>query len=156
MSNKNFCCTCQRNPCCCCIGPTGPQGPTGPASGFESAYGTFIGTQARYIQPNTLVPLDAVLSDPPVGIMFTPGSTTVTVLNSGTYKITYTLPAPEFALRVNGADLPNSALSYSPLASPTTGIATVTLAAGSTVGISSIGGTLPGRTNAILDVERIR
>jgi len=161
MSNKNFCCTCQCNPCCCCIGPTGPQGPQGPtgqAGGFAPAYGTFIGTHTSTLAPNTLAPLDAVLSVSPVGIMFTPGSTTVTVLNAGIYRITYQLISNSqayYALFINGAVLPNS--TFSSLSNRSnTGTATVALAAGSTLGIISLdGNTLAELPNAVLDVLRI-
>ena len=168
-NNQNCCsntCHCQPEPCCC-IGPTGPAGPqgatgatgpTGPASGFEPAYGTFISNQSRGISQNTIVPLDTVLSDAPVGIAFTPGSTTVTVLNSGVYKITYmmrTVSNDDFALFINGAVLPNSDLNILGFASAT-GAATITLAAGSTVGIISISGaSLLPPINAVLDVLRI-
>ena len=69
-------CECQPEPCCCigATGATGATGPTGPTSGFQAAYGTFIGTHARVLNTNELAPLDAVLSFGPVGIEFTPGS----------------------------------------------------------------------------------
>jgi len=147
-------CECQPEPCCC-IGATGP---TGPAGGFAPAYGTFISNQARIIDTNTNVPLDTVLSDAPVGIAFTPGSTTVSVLNAGVYKITYMMKSTsntDFALIINGAVLPNSNIDIQPLTS-VTGTATITLAAGSTLGIINLTvAILVEPTNAILDVLRI-
>ena len=156
--NNNRCCfdpcECQPEPCCC-IGATGP---TGPAGGFAPAYGTFISNQARIIDTNTNVPLDTVLSVPPVGIIFTPGSSTVTVVNAGTYRITYMLipnSFADYALLINGAVLPNSTFSSTGNNS-NTGTATVTLAAGSTVGIfTTSGGTLGVPTHTVLDVLRI-
>jgi len=161
---NNRCCfdpfECQPEPCCCigATGPTGSTGPTGPAGGFQAAYGTFIGTQTSVIQPNTLAPLDTVLSVPPVGIMFTPGSTTVTVLNAGIYRVTYQLISNSqayYALVINGAVLPNS--TFSSLSNiSNTGTATVALAAGSTLGIISLDGNTQSEIpNAVLDVLRI-
>lgn len=169
--NNNRCCfdpcQCQPEPCCC-IGVTGPTGstgstgstgPTGPAGGFAPAYGTFISNQVRFIDTNTNVPLDTVLSDAPVGIAFTPGSTTVSVLNAGVYKITYMMRTSSntiFALIINGAVLPNSNINIQPHTS-VTGTATITLAAGSTLGIINLtsGILVEEPTNAILDVTRI-
>ncbi|MGL5512968.1 MAG: BclA C-terminal domain-containing protein [Sporomusa sp.] len=148
---------CQSNPCCCCIGPTGPQGPTGPAGGFEPAYGTFIGFQPRTLEANTLAPLDAVLSVSPVGITFSPGSSTVTVINAGIYRITYMVVSnilTNYGLIINGIFLPNSTFSNIG-GSSMTGTATVALAAGSTLGITTSGAVLRTGTNTVLDILRI-
>jgi len=95
--------------------------------------------------------------------MFTPGSTTVTVINAGTYRITYQLVSNSvtyFALAINGAALPYSTFHSLGNNSATTGTATVTLSAGSTLGIisleSSVLTTTPNLPTAVLDVLRIR
>lgn len=161
MSNKSFCndnnrigcncgaCQCNMRRCC--------KGPIGLTGGFLPAYGTFIGFQPRTLEANALAPLDAVLSVSPVGITFTPGSVAVTVLNAGVYRITYMVVSDtltSYGLIINGVFLPNSGFSNTG-GSSMTGIATVALAAGSTLGITTSSATLLTGTNTVLDILRI-
>lgn len=154
-NNRKKCNSCRCNPCCC--RQAEPPGSTGQSCGFKPAYGTFIGFQPRTLEANSLAPLDAVLSASPVGIAFTSGSTTVTVLNAGVYRITYMIVSSlltSYGLSINGVFLPNSTFSNRG-GSSMTGTATVALAANSTVGITTSGAILHTGTNTLLDILRI-
>jgi len=80
---------------------------------------------------------------------------------AGTYSTTYMLITntsfTDYALSINGAVLPNSTFSAAGSGQTSnTGTATVTLAAGSIMGIFTASqAILPEKTNTVLDVLRI-
>ena len=145
------------------IGPIGPVGPTGPTGGAALlAYGTFISNEARIIAIGGSVVLDSALAIVPVGMTFVPGGTAVTVTNAGIYRVQYSVRSDvgivaSIRLLINGVPLPNSELAALVSLGQRTGIATVSLVAGSTVGIGTTGLTviLPEGVNAFLDILRI-
>ncbi len=106
--------------------------------------------------------MDATLSNPPVGMSFVPGGTTVTVNQSGVYRIDYrvhTTAGIGTALRllINGVPLANSDLFLLLDIGQRSGVADVSLNAGDTVAIGTSGFSilLASGTNAFLELIKI-
>ena len=93
---------------------------------------------------------------------FTAGDSVVTVSVAGVYNIVYSVRTTvavgaSISLLVNGASVPGSSLVAAVDISQRTGYATLSLAAGDTVGIGTggIAVTLGAGTNAFLNLARV-
>lgn len=174
MSNKKFCYKCQCNPCCCCIGPTGPQGATGPtgptgATGAMGPTGTALGAYGTFLYTNpnmTVLDLGPVVLNSSAeysNLTFTPGGTTVTINNTGVYRINYSIqkytgsPNCQCEILVNGTAAPNTLVSSIYPSTSLYGVTTLTLTAGSTVQLTLIGSAIDLRpdVSVILDIIRV-
>ena len=175
-------CPCPPRPCSCvCIGLTGPTGPAGPmgATGPQgiqgetgpagptgtaalAAYGTFVSNTGQTVTDGP-VNLHAALSVAPVGMSFTAGTTTVTVLNPGVYRIEYRIriasgTGASMVLLQGGTAVPNSSVAVLVGNSELSGVATVTAIENDTIAIGITGAETvlaATGTNAFLNILQI-
>jgi|GEM_PF-2538072 len=150
------------------MGPTGPHGatgamgPTGPRGTAElCAYGTYVSTTVRTVDPGECVILDCV-QNASEGITFTPGHSHVTVTEDGVYFIVYSIRATASANAVVSLLIDGHALTHSGLITSfddcqRTGYATVRLHEGETVAIGISDGhvTLAPGADAFLSLARL-
>ena len=170
--NNNRCCfdpcECQPEPCCCIgatgsQGATGPTGPTGPAGiATLGAYGTFVHIGQQTLFENGPVPLNSasVYSN----LIFNAGGTTVTIVNTGIYRITYNIylvhghGVVEVGLLVNGVMAPNTLIRTTEFDDIASGVTTLSLSTGSTIQITVLFPNpveLRNDTSAFLDIIRV-
>jgi len=150
-------------------GPTGATGVTGAtgsdgATGADSlmAYSNFISNTPQIIQVNGEVALNLALSAAPVGMTFTPDTSRVTLLNAGTYRISYRIrtsssTGASMILLHNDTTVVNSGVPALVDPGKISGVAIITADAEDTVaiGISGAGVTLSAGTSAFLDIIKI-
>jgi hypothetical protein len=150
-------------------GPTGPPGETGPAGSggiSEYAYIYNVAAQTAPLEAAYTFDSNGVLSS---GIRHTAGSAAIELVNSGTYKVTYSVSGTEpnqMALFVQGAVVPGTVYGSGAGTQPNTGQALVTVAPGdlltvrnhtssAAVGLATpIGGTR-ATTNASVSIEKL-
>ena len=175
-------CPCPPRPCSCiCMGITGPTGPAGPmgATGPQgiqgetgpagptgtaalAAYGTFVSNTGQTVTDGP-VNLHAPLTTTPVGITFTPPTTSVTVLNAGIYRIEYRIriasgTGASMVLLQGGTAVPNSSVAVLVGNSELSGVATVTAIENDTIAIGITGAETvlaATGTNAFLNILQI-
>ena len=141
-------------------GETGPAGPTGTAA--LAAYGTFVSNTGQTVTDGP-VNLHAPLTTTPVGITFTPPTTSVTVLNAGIYRIEYRIriasgTGASMVLLQGGTAVPNSSVAVLVGNSELSGVATVTAIENDTIAIGITGAETvlaATGTNAFLNILQI-
>ena len=157
-------------------GPTGDTGDTGP-TGATGTAGTNGLAEYAYIYnllPRTVaIEEDVIFSNNGVmtpGIIHAPGSEGAQLVNAGDYKVTFTASGTEpsqFALFLNGAEVPGSVYGSGAGTQPSTGQVIVTAAAGdvltvrnhsaaSAVGLQSLAGGTQINVNASMAIEKLK
>lgn len=149
------------------LGPDGPQGPPGPSATLEYAYLFNTSVQTVAVESNLTLDTNGVMT---TGIVHTPGTAGITLVNIGTYKVTFSVSgteASQFAL-FNGVTMVPGSLYGSGAATQqnagqaivvTTGAnAVLTLrnhTSNAAVGLPTIGGGALANTNASVLIEKL-
>lgn len=142
-------------------GPSGPAGPAGSTVTLDSAY-IFNTIAEQIVQPGTTVVFNGVGYITP-GYTFVPGTGDVTLVNAGTYSVSFSIlsstPDSRFAIILDGAVVPGSIIPAGVfLASATIIVAATAGQVLSLIHLGALPAILPpledGATNAILTIVR--
>jgi hypothetical protein len=150
-------------------GATGPPGPTGPAgtNGLSQyAYLYNLSPQTIAVEAPITFDSEGVMTG---GITHVDGTAEIVLLNSGTYKVTFSVSGTEpnqMALYVNATQVPGAVYGSGAGTQQNTGFAIVTVADGAVlrirnhssaaaVGLASVIGGTQANSNASIAIEKL-
>ncbi len=148
------------------VGPTGATGPPGSNAVSQYAYIYNVGVENVFVESDVTFDSNGVMTS---GITHAGGSAGITLLNAGTYKVTFSVSgteASQFALFVNGTLVAGSIYGSGAATQQNAGQAIFTVVAGgvltlrnhtsnAAVGLPTIGGGTQANTNASIAIEKL-